>query len=134
MPVWLLLNWKWLASAAVAAALACYLTSMGYRTTIANMERDRANDGLVAANAALKQFTADADAIHGAAASFGGIRDDLSAKLAIVSRDFNNAIKAHPLPVDCKPDAVRLRALSSAIAATNTAARLELVSAVPGHP
>lgn len=134
MPLWLLLNWKWLASAAAAAVLACILTALPYRATIARMERDKANDALAAANTALKQFTADADTIHGAAASFGGIRDELSAKLQTISRDFNSAIKAKPLPVDCKPDAVRLRALANAVAATNTAAGLQLGPAVPAHP
>lgn len=134
MPVWLLLNWKWIASGIGAAALSCYLTSLGYRLTISQMERAKADAGLAAANTVLAQFTADADAIHGAAVSFGGIQAELSGKLTTISRNFNVAIKAHPLPADCKPDAVRLRALSGAIAATNTAAGLQPVPAVPGHP
>lgn len=127
-----------LACAAIAAVLAAsaavYVTSLGYRITIATMERDTAQ-GVADANiAALAQFTQDANSIHSAAASFGGIRDDLDAKLSTITRDFRSAIKASPLPVDCKPDAVRLRALSSAIAATNSAAGLQPVPAVPRHP
>lgn len=127
-----------LAAAAIVALLTAgatfYLTSLRYRLTIAQMERDKASDGLAAANFALTQFMADADTIHTAATSFGGIRDDLNAQLATISRDFSSATKAHPLPVDCKPDPVRLRALSSAIAATNSAAGLGPVASVPGHP
>lgn len=134
MPVWLILNWKWLASAAVAAFAATYLTSMSYRITIAEMERDKANDGLVAANTVLKQFTADVGAIHSAAVSFGGIQADLDTQLRNASKDFHVAIKAHPLPADCKPDAVRLRSLANAITATNSAAGLQPVPAVPGRP
>lgn len=134
MPLWLLRNWKWVTSAVVAAALACLLTSIPYRLTIAQMQRDKANDALAAADTALKQFTTDANTIHGAAVSFGSIRDDLNAKLSTISKDFNAAIKAHPLPADCAPDAVRLRSLANAIAATNTTAGLQSIPAVPAHP
>lgn len=134
MPIWLILNWKWIASGMVSAIAAAFITATIYRTTIAHMQRDQAQAALVAANTALAQFTADADAIHGAAVSFGGIQSNLDAKLRTVSKDFNAAIKAHPLPDDCKPDTFRLRSLSDAIAATNTAAGLQPVPAVPGHP
>lgn len=134
MPVWLLLNWKWIVSGAVGAATACYLTAMGYRLTIASMQRDQANAAVATANTALKQFTADADAIHGAAAAFGGVQSELSAKLATISRNFHAATKTVPLPVDCKPDLGRLHSLADAIAATNTAAGLQPVATVPSHP
>lgn len=131
----LLAGWYGYAAAALLAALlASAATATVYRLTIAQMERAQANYALVAANAVLNQFTTDANTIHGAAVSFGGIRDDLGSKLATISRDFDRATKAAPLPVDCKPDAVRLRALANAVAATNTAAGLQPVPAVSGHP
>ena len=39
-----------------------------------------------------------------------------------VQKDFANATKAKPLPVNCKPDAGRVRALTASIAAVNSAA------------
>lgn len=134
MPVWLLVNWKWLTSAALAGIAASFITAMSYRITIANMERDKVSSDLAAANTALQQFTADTNTIHDAAAAFDSVQFSLNKALVTISRDFNSAIKAHPLPVDCKPDAVRLRSLSAAIAATNTAAGLQPVPAVPAHP
>lgn len=135
----LLGGWRgYVASAAVAALLAggaaCYLTSLGYRLTLAQIERDHANAAVTAANQALTQFETDAAAIHGAAESFGIAQDDLNGKLATISKEFHAAIKATPLPADCKPDAVRLRKLSAAIAATNTAAGFQPSPTVPAPP
>lgn len=131
----LLGSWHgYVACAVLSALLATAATATVYRLTIAQMERDQASAALVAANNALSQFTADANAIHGAAVSFGGIRDELGSKLATISRDFDRATKAAPLPADCKPDVVRLRALANAVAATNSAAGLQPGAAVPGRP
>lgn len=135
----LLGGWQGYAAAALLAALlsggaAFYFTALGYRLTIAQMERDKANAGIAAANKALVQFEMDSAAIHSAAAAFGTTQDNLSGKLATISKEFHAAIKAAPLPADCKPDAVRLRQLAAAIAATNTAAGIQPSAAMPAHP
>lgn len=139
MPVWLLLNWKWLASGAVAAIISIYatyyITSMGYRITIADMKTAAANIQTANATASLKQFETDAGLIHDAAVSYAADKTNLAARMDAISKDFANAIKAKPLPLDCKPDADRLRNLAAAIAATNTAAAGSGVGAtVPSHP
>lgn len=134
MPVWLLLNWKWLASGAVSAIAACYLTSVGYRLTIAQMQRDQASAAVTAAHTALAQFTADAASIHASADEFTHVQIGLDASFGKISKDFHAAVKAHPLPLDCQPGAERLHTFANAIAATNTAAGLQPVAAVPGHP
>lgn len=135
----LLGGWQGYAAAAALAALLAagasyYLTALGYRLTIAQMEKAQANAAVIAATRALTQFEADSAAIHGAAIAFGTAQDDLNGKLATISKDFHAAIKAAPLPADCKPDAVRLRQLSAAVAATNSAAGFQPGAAVPAHP
>lgn len=121
-------------SALLAAGATFYITSLGYRLTIAQMQRDHANDGIAAANTALSQFVADANSIHESAGMFSKVQLGLDLTFGKISRDFNNAIKAHPLPRDCAPDAIRLHALSDAIAAANTAVGLQPVTALPASP
>lgn len=132
-------GWQGYAATAALAALlaggaACYLTALGYRLTIADLKLAQANAAVQAANQSLKQFETDAAAIHGAAAAFDGARNDLSAKLGTISKDFASAVKSHPLPVDCKPSADRLRLLSGAVAATNSTIGQQLGATVPTHP
>jgi len=123
-----------LIGALIAGGGTYYVTSLGYRVTIAQMQRDQANANVTAANAALKQFTAQVAVINGAAASFGTVRDDLDAKINSISTGFKTIVQAAPLPPDCKPDAVRLHSLSAAIAAANSAAGAQSGTAMPPHP
>lgn len=81
----------------------------------------------------LDGFVRTADGINAAALEFGGISHDLSTNIGVISRDFHNAARNNPLPVDCKPDAFRVRSLSASIAATNTAIGRAASPAVPNN-
>ena len=123
----LLAGWKgYLALCAVSALLAAggsyYVTALAYRLTIAGLQRDRAQTIAKDSQMALAQFQGDAGRIHAAAERFSSLQDGLNQRFDALSKDFQNAIKAHPLPADCVPDAVRLRRLTEAVAAANASA------------
>lgn len=131
MPLFLIANWKWLASAAAAAVLSCLLTAMPYRTTIANMKAAEAKTDTERTNQTLAKFEADAARIHDAAQGYADLQADLTSQISVITKDFNDAIKSRPLPADCRPDDVRMRALNAAVAAANAAAGRLPVPAVP---
>jgi hypothetical protein len=135
----LLAGWKGYAAAGLVSALlaavgACYVTSLGYRLTIATLQREQAAAAAKDAQAVLAQFEGDASRIHAAADRFSGIQDTLGRQLDVISKDFHSAIKIHPLPADCVPDAERLRQLTQAVAAANAAAGGQPGPAVPANP
>lgn len=82
----------------------------------------------------LAQFSKDAAGIHGAAQAYVSQRSDVDAKFAALSKDLKNATKAKPLPVDCKPDAGRVRSLAAAISAANSAIGRSSGAAMPANP
>jgi hypothetical protein len=131
MPLFLLANWKWIASASVAAILTFYATSLSYRVTLSKMEREQAENVADGYRATLAMFTADADKIHEAADAYTAIQANLDGRFNAISKDFANAIKASPLPADCRPTADRLRALEAAVAAANSATGRGAIPAVP---
>lgn len=131
MLLFLAANWKWLASAVAAAFLSCILTAMPYRATIANMKAVEAKADAERANQTLEKFEADAARIHDAAQGYADLQANLSSQISVISKDFKDAIKSHPLPLDCRPDDVRVRALTAAVAAANAAAGRVTVPAVP---
>ncbi len=63
-----------------------------------------------------------------ASAGYQSDKDALNNKLNALAKDFANAIKAKPLPLDCIPDSVRLHNLSAAVAAANAAAAGHILS------
>lgn len=134
MPLFLLANWKWIASASVAAILSFYATHLWYDAKISRMETAQAEAVLDGTRATLAMFTADAARVHEAAEGFTAKQADLDSRFASISKDFANAIKARPLPVDCKPDTDRLRSLQAAVDAANTATGRSAVPAVPANP
>lgn len=112
-----------------------YLTALPYRLTIAQMERDAAENLAGDAADALAQFQTAALVVSDAARAYQGERTNLDAKFAAISRDFRHAIKSNPLPDNCRPPVDRLRFLSQAVKATNdTAAGRTAGPAVPAHP
>jgi hypothetical protein len=138
MPTWLL-GLKGLGIAVCAAALlSCastwYIVGLSYRITIANMERDAADNVAAGYKGALDQFRADAGTIHDAAAGYAAEVSYFNARLDSATKDFQDAIKAHPLSSACVLDAGRLRALTAAISATNPASGSGSGPAVPTHP
>lgn len=134
----LLGGWKsYVAVAVLVAALTdeatYYVTSLGYRVTISNMERDGAKSDAANANASLAQFEADTVSIHGAALALATAQGQITSQFKSLSKDFSDVVKNNPLPADCQPDAFRMRALSAAVAAANAAAGRIAVPAVPDN-
>ncbi len=86
---------------------------------------------LAATQKVLGGFVGEVQTLNGIAADFNAANRDLSTKIGLISRDFHNATRANPLPVDCKPDPFRVQSLSAAISAANTAAGRGAVPAVP---
>lgn len=132
-------GWQGYAATAGLAALLSisatfYVTSLGYRLTIAHMEAANADADRERANLSLAQFAADADRIHASADAFSRMQLGMDLTFGKISHDFQAAIKAKPLPVDCVPDDVRLRSLSAAVAAANAQAGRVVIPAVPATP
>lgn len=67
---------------------------------------------------ALTTLQADAAAIHQAATEYAGIETTLAPKIAALTKELRNA---KPLPMDCRPDTLRMRNLDAAIDAANSA-------------
>jgi hypothetical protein len=135
----LLIGWKGYAAAGLLSALLAaggtyYVTSLGYRLTIAGLQRDQATAAAQQASATLTQFTSDAARIHDAAAGFAAQDSTLGQKFDTLSKDLHNAIQNHPLPADCAPDAGRLHQLDAAVAAANAAAGYGAGASLPPNP
>jgi hypothetical protein len=108
---------------AVAAAV-CFGAGWavnGWRlgTDVANLRAERAQEQAAQATAAVSTLQADAAAIHQAATEYAGIQSTLAPKIAALTKELRNAPR---LPVDCRPDDVRVRNLDAAIDAANQAA------------
>jgi hypothetical protein len=120
-----------LALALLALGAAGGWTAQGWRkdAQISDLQRDQADTNAGQYKAALDDFEAASKRINAAAA---GAKVDLSAvngQLAAIRKDFQNA---KPLPIDCKPDAERVRRLTATAAAVDQAiARSVAGSAVP---
>ena len=132
----LLAGWKGYAAMALLSALAgagvaSYVTALGYRLTISQMQRDRADAEARSDEAALAGFAAQVGRIQTAARTLAGVQDGLDRHFGVISRDLQNAIKSHPLPSGCVPDVGRMRALSQAVAAANAAIGGQPGSAMP---
>jgi hypothetical protein len=87
-------------------------------SALAKVEAARAKEKADQATAAMTTLKADAAAIHQAATEYAGIQNTLAPKIAALTKELRNAPR---LPVDCKPDPVRVRNLDSAIDAANQA-------------
>jgi Tfp pilus assembly protein PilN len=83
---------------------------------LSDMEAAHSKEKADQATAALTDMKADATKIHEAATEYAGIQNILAPKIAALTKELRNAPK---LPVDCKPDPVRVRNLDSAIDAAN---------------
>jgi hypothetical protein len=132
----LLGGWKGYAATGVlstllAAGAASYVTALSYRLTIAQMQTDRADADARRSEAALVGFTAQIGRMQSAALALEKVRGGLGRRFDVISKDLQDAIKSHPLPSGCVPDAGRMRALSQAVAAANAAAGAKPGGAVP---
>jgi hypothetical protein len=131
MPLFLLANWKWIASASIAVILTWYATSLSYRVTISHMEKEQAENVADGYRATLAMFTADADKVHQAAEQYTTFQTNLDSRFNTISKDFHDAVKTKPLSPDCRPDPVRVRSLTAAVEAANSAAGRQPGPAVP---
>lgn len=109
-----------LGGAAVDHALMSAKVS-GLELKIAQIEKAHSDENAQRAEVALSDFQADAKVIHEAALSYATTQSTLGAKMDLIRKDFKNAQAQKPLPVDCRPDAVRVRNLQNAIDAANQA-------------
>lgn len=89
---------------------------------LAEAREARAVDSAESARAALADLAAGASKVRAMADSYNSGRAEISGKLDQLSKDFKNYAKDKPLPADCRPDAVRVRSLSEAVAAAKQAA------------
>jgi len=108
---------------AVAAAL-CFGAGWainGWRlgAGVAKLQAKHALEQAAQATAVVSTLQADAAAIHKAATEYAGIQSTLAPKIAALTKELRNAPR---LPVDCRPDDVRVRNLDAAIDAANQAA------------
>ncbi|WP_323142701.1 hypothetical protein [Massilia phyllosphaerae] len=110
--------------AGAVAAILCFGAGWavnGWRlgTDVANLRAERAQEQAAQAAAAASTLQADAAAIHQAATEYAGIQSTLAPKIAALTKELRNAPR---LPVDCRPDDVRVRNLDAAIDAANQVA------------
>jgi len=108
-------------AAAVALAFGSGWTVNGWRlgAEVANLRAQHAQVQAAQATATVSTLQADAAAIHEAATEYAGIQSTLAPKIAALTKELRNAPR---LPVDCRPDDVRVRNLDAAIDAANQAA------------
>lgn len=118
--------WGYLAAAVVAGALAAsgtyYVTSRSYEVTIADMQASQAKAQAASVTASLDKLRTYIGNMQTAGVEYGATQSTLFAKLDALNKEFHDAIKPNPLPADCRPDDVRMRQLSAAVAASNAAA------------
>jgi hypothetical protein len=85
---------------------------------LAKVEAVHAKEKAEQATAAMTTLKADAANIHQAATEYAGIQNTLAPKIAALTKELRNAPR---LPIDCKPDPVRVRNLDTAIDTANQA-------------
>lgn len=116
----------WIKIAVIAAVFGSgmWLEGRLKATEIANLK-------LASSDAALKDFKKDFGIIHDAAVAYQAKQTDLTKQFNSIQEAFDAAVKASPLDPNCKPTAARMRALSDAIAAVNSAIRPAIGSGLP---
>jgi len=106
----------------IGTGAGAYGASIYYGGRIAQMERDTAIADKARATADLKQYTDIATQIQAAARDMLKGSGVLNGQMDTIAKDLENVHSKKPLPRDCKPTVDRVRNLSSAIAAANSAA------------
>lgn len=123
IPAWLLSPGARLliAGGALAGAFVAGWVVNGWRADarIAELRRERAESAAQGAQKVLDDIEAAARKINASAVSYAAARDSLTASLSKVTKELQIA---KPLPVDCRPDAERVRLLGAAVDAAKQAA------------
>lgn len=84
------------------------------------LEKKQEDADLKQAKDVLQGYEANVTTINNAAREFLAGQNDFGVKLDEIGKDLHNVQTQKPLPVNCKPDAGRVRDLNAAIEATNT--------------
>lgn len=112
--------WGYVAAAGVSAVLAVgatwYIADNIRVAQVDALKLQIANTQAASATAALTQLQGFISNMHAAATDYGNTVSDIDARFAALQKGLHYA---KPLPVDCKPDADRVRGLAAAIAAAN---------------
>lgn len=105
-----------------AAGATWFVTSRSYEVVIANQKADKAESAADNATASLDQLKAFIGNMNAATTGYNNTQGVLYGKIDDLAKDLKNAQSKAPLPVDCKPDADRLRSLAATVSAVNAAA------------
>jgi hypothetical protein len=108
-----------LVSATLAGTASWTVQSWRYDARIASLERDQ-QKGRADANAdALSRLQADVNTVSEAATRAAAVAPQLTAQVGNLTKALKNAT---PLPAGCRPDADRVRHLTTAVRAANDSA------------
>lgn len=124
--------WGYVASAALAGILCVGATHSvdalvygrsisGLQLEISGMQTSVANRNAADVAGSLAKLQGFIAGMQTADADYNAALTSINSHFAAVEGEFKSATQK-PLPVDCKPDANRLRTLTAAVAATSTAA------------
>jgi len=106
------------ASAALSAGATYYIVHNANAVEIAGLQLQIANGQTMSVQNALSQLEYFISTMHTAEANYSDDLEAIAKRFDSVDKELKNAT-SKPLPVDCKPDANRLHALSDAINAAN---------------
>lgn len=116
---WLLLAVS-IGSAAAGAAGSWFVTSSIKDAEIAELKLERANETVQGFQTALDDLKVATATIYAAADSAALDTKLITTELSRLGKEYKNATK-RPLPVDCRPDAPRVRHLTESAAAVDKA-------------
>lgn len=108
----------------VIAGIAIGATAQGWRknAVIADLQRDSETGRADRAETALDTLNTAINKMNTAAGDYIIARDNLRLQMDAITKELKNVQAKNPLPVDCRPDAGRLRSLQAAVDAANRAA------------
>jgi hypothetical protein len=111
-----------LIASVLAGGATFWLTSQGYKATISQMKADEAKAEAARSNAILAKYQAYAAQISAAAQTYVATQGALDTKIGDIQKGLKSVIAKTPLPRGCKPTADRVRVLTTAVSAANSAA------------
>lgn len=103
---------------AAAAGAAHYVDANVYGKQISDIKLADANAKTASIGASLSQLQGFIASMHSADADYNATLGILNQRFSGLEKELHDAT-LKPLPVDCKPDAGRLRVLTDAVAAAN---------------
>ena len=112
----------YIAAAVIAAAASGWAVHAIDNGSYQSLKAEQASQEAAAAQAALAQIQNWNKQILDAVNGYNAASSDLTGRISTIQRELRNVQAKTPLAADCKPDADRLHALQSAIAASNAAA------------